>query len=227
MLGQCARGIVFREFEERTGAPYGVSDPEKSEGRYCTVHRVVLQSTQNSFRAWLPDTTRSPHRVHEFTARSVKGRENRSPENAGRARLARATPVRSCCACARSRQRPLGTWSDLDRGVVRSAPGRRADRRRGTSPRWAACGVPCPRHPVLIGPNKPFPSSQQRWSCTVGCLNCWLATSRLCRAVYRDVNIEDLWSRWSFPAGQPPRDGCNLLDTRSLHRHVGGIAIRS
>src|SRR5262245_28466018 len=47
------------------------------------LHRIILQSTQNSFRARLPDTTRSPHRVHEFTARRVKGRENRSPENAG------------------------------------------------------------------------------------------------------------------------------------------------
>ncbi|MGO8851352.1 hypothetical protein, partial [Mycobacterium sp.] len=37
----------------------------------------------NSFRARLPDTARSPHRVPEFTARRVNGHEIRSPENAG------------------------------------------------------------------------------------------------------------------------------------------------
>ena len=35
----------------------------------------------------LPDTTRSPHRVPEFTARRVNGRETRSPENAGQPSL--------------------------------------------------------------------------------------------------------------------------------------------
>jgi len=98
LLGQCARGVVFRVSEERAGPPDGVSDSEESEGGYCAVHRIVLQSTQNSFRARLPDTARSPQRVHEFTARSVNGRENRSPENAGQ-----PTPTTCAgCACAAS-----------------------------------------------------------------------------------------------------------------------------
>src|SRR5271169_162703 len=37
----------------------------------------------NSFRTRLPDTTRSPHRLPEFTPRGVNRRENRSPKNAG------------------------------------------------------------------------------------------------------------------------------------------------
>lgn len=56
----------------------------------------------------------------------------------------------------------------------------------------------------------------------MGCLNCWVATSRLCRAAYRDVKFGGVGSRWSFPAGQPPRGGCYLVDTRSVLTHVSG-----
>ena len=34
-------------------------------------------------------------------------------------------------------------------------------------------------HYVRNGPNKTIPSSQQLWSCAVGCLNRWVATRRL------------------------------------------------
>jgi hypothetical protein len=55
----------------------------------------------------------------------------------------------------------------------------------------------------------------------VGCPNRWVATVRssgfLRRRQYRGV-----WSRWSFPAGQPPRGGCDSLDTRSVLTHVSG-----
>ena len=83
MLGQCARGIVFREFEERAGPSYGVSDPKGGKGGYCALHRVVLQLPTNSFRTRLSNTARSPHRVPEFTARRVNGHEICSPGNAG------------------------------------------------------------------------------------------------------------------------------------------------
>ena len=90
MLGQRARGIVFREFEERAGPSYGVSDPKGGNGGYCALHRVVLQLPTNSFRTRLPDTARSPHRVPEFTARRVNGHEICSPGNAGQPKLGRA-----------------------------------------------------------------------------------------------------------------------------------------
>jgi hypothetical protein len=42
-----------------------------------------LQSTQTSFGARLPDTARSPQRVHKFTARGMNAHQRNSPENAG------------------------------------------------------------------------------------------------------------------------------------------------
>ena len=55
----------------------------KKAKRHCPLHRTVLQSTTNSLRTRLPDTTRSPHRIPEFAARRINERKINSPENAG------------------------------------------------------------------------------------------------------------------------------------------------
>lgn len=90
MLGQRARRIVLRQPEERTRPPHGVPDTEEGKGGHCPLHRTNLQSTADSLRTRLPDTTRGPQRVPEFTARSIEGRKVSSPESARQPRAAEA-----------------------------------------------------------------------------------------------------------------------------------------
>jgi len=60
--------ILLRQPEKLAGASHAVSETKESEGGYCTLHRTVLRSTQNSVRTRPTHEVRTEHLSSQLAA---------------------------------------------------------------------------------------------------------------------------------------------------------------